>query len=98
MSTWISDNKDPKAKDAWMDAFRKKVMAASMEMRTIRDLTDLAKWEGSIRGKWASHEYIHLVEVQIEMIASMVQVRGVTGSMTCSSIYPYTAWRRPDAS
>ncbi|KAF8921505.1 hypothetical protein CPB85DRAFT_1210427 [Mucidula mucida] len=76
MSTWISDNKDPKAKDAWMDAFRKKVMAASMEMRTIRDLTDLAKWEGSIRGKWASHEYIHLVEVQIEMIASMVQLGG----------------------
>lgn len=80
MSAWISDSTDPKMKKAWMDSFRRKMMAASMELRTIQDLTDLAKWEGNIRGKWALKEYRELTDIQIEMTSSLAQVRRFKGA------------------
>lgn len=60
-----------------MKEFRDKVMGASVEMRTIRELTELATWEGSLRGKWPREEYVQLVEVQIEMVSSLSQVSSV---------------------
>lgn len=59
-----------------MEDFRKKAMSASMEMTTIDELTDLAKWEGRVRGRWARHDYLRLIELQVDMISSLVQLGG----------------------
>ncbi|KAK0493580.1 hypothetical protein EDD18DRAFT_1405386, partial [Armillaria luteobubalina] len=77
ISAWISEVDSDQEKDdrqaeqvkaKWLKEFRDKVMGASVEMRTIRELTELATWEGSLRGKWPREEYVQLVEVQIEML------------------------------
>ncbi|KIY67696.1 hypothetical protein CYLTODRAFT_483276 [Cylindrobasidium torrendii FP15055 ss-10] len=73
MSTWISDDTEG-LKDVWVDKFRKQIMSSSVELRTIRELTDMAKWEGSIRGAWAIKEYRLLAEAQLEMVASLAQL------------------------
>ncbi|KAG7440200.1 uncharacterized protein BT62DRAFT_1012986 [Guyanagaster necrorhizus] len=83
ISTWISEvgpdeekveRGEEQAKTRWVKEFREKVMGASSEMRTIRELTELAMWEGSLRGKWPKEEYVQLVEVQIEMVSSLWQL------------------------
>ncbi|KAJ6538108.1 hypothetical protein B0H19DRAFT_1382661 [Mycena capillaripes] len=61
------------APDGWTAAIRVQLLALGEEMHTIRALTELAKWEGSIRGKWPAAEYTRLVDVQVEMIVILVQ-------------------------
>ncbi|KAK0471132.1 hypothetical protein IW261DRAFT_1513189 [Armillaria novae-zelandiae] len=85
ISAWIAEVDSDREKDErqaeqvkakWLKEFRDKVMGASVEMRTIRELTELATWEGSLRGKWPREEYVQLVEVQIEMVSSLSQLGG----------------------
>ncbi|KAK0199602.1 hypothetical protein DFS33DRAFT_1267811 [Desarmillaria ectypa] len=90
ISAWISEvdldeekdeRKGEQIKAKWMKEFRDKVMGASVEMRTIRELTELATWEGSLRGKWPREEYVQLVEVQIEMVSSLSQASSLGGAL-----------------
>ncbi|KAK0186249.1 hypothetical protein F5146DRAFT_1065188 [Armillaria mellea] len=90
ISAWISEVDSDEEKDErkaeqvkakWMKEFRDKVIAASVEMRTIRELTELATWEGSLRGKWPREEYVQLVEVQIEMVSSLSQLGGALAQL-----------------
>ncbi|KAF8880565.1 hypothetical protein BD779DRAFT_1548971 [Infundibulicybe gibba] len=81
VSTWISnptDESDGAAAKrngpaAWLMDFRQQLIRLTQEMQGIQELTQLAKWEGSIRGAWPSEEYKSLVDVQIEMIASLAK-------------------------
>ncbi|KAJ7513178.1 hypothetical protein B0H11DRAFT_2303465 [Mycena galericulata] len=86
ISTWITTPED-KAAPTWTLDFQARLMALADEMHAIRDLTELAKWEGSIRGKWPAKEYARLVDVQVDMIGSLAQLGG-------SLAYLQTEWRQ----
>ncbi|KAJ7132494.1 hypothetical protein C8R44DRAFT_978049 [Mycena epipterygia] len=66
---------------SWAAEFRARLLALAEEMHTIRELTELAKWEGSIRGKWPAAEYTKLLDVQVEMIASLAQLGSSLGHL-----------------
>ncbi|KAJ7265291.1 hypothetical protein C8J57DRAFT_1622398 [Mycena rebaudengoi] len=73
ISTWIAnhdDEKDAALPAAWSTDFSA-LIALAEEMHTIRELTGLAKWEGSFRRQWPAEEYTKLIGVQVEMIASL---------------------------
>lgn len=85
ISTWISSRVNEKRdgeyvskKDVvpaeWAREFRIMLIALAQGMQGIRELTELAKWEGSLRGAWPAEEYTKLADAQIEMIASLAQV------------------------
>ncbi|KAJ7160023.1 hypothetical protein C8R43DRAFT_1064102 [Mycena crocata] len=64
---------------AWTAEFRARLMVFAEEMHTIRELTDLARWEGSIRGKWPAAQYMQLVDIQADMVASLAQLGSSLG-------------------
>ncbi|KAJ7257147.1 hypothetical protein C8J57DRAFT_1136056 [Mycena rebaudengoi] len=83
ISTWIAnrdDEKDAALPAAWSTDFGA-LMALAEEMHTIRELTELAKWEGSFRGQWPAEEYTKLIDVQVEMIASLTQLGSALGHL-----------------
>ncbi|KAF7313882.1 hypothetical protein HMN09_00546000 [Mycena chlorophos] len=59
---------------AWKATFRKRLLANSVELQTIRGLTDLARWEGSIRGKWPAEQYTLLVSTQLDILTILTQL------------------------
>ncbi|KAF7303825.1 hypothetical protein MIND_00612300 [Mycena indigotica] len=82
VSAWISLNRtegeDCKTvqpvKQAWVASFRKRLLAVAVELQTVRELTGLARWEGSIRGKWPAEQYEKLVNVQLDMLTILAQL------------------------
>ncbi|KAJ7186248.1 hypothetical protein B0H12DRAFT_1173827 [Mycena haematopus] len=83
LSAWIDIRDELKATTpgGWPAAFRTQMLALGEELHTIRGLTELAKWEGSIRGKWPAAEYTQLVDVQVEMIAVLAQLASGLGHL-----------------
>ncbi|KAJ6538107.1 hypothetical protein B0H19DRAFT_1079182 [Mycena capillaripes] len=77
------------APGGWTAAFRAQLLALGEEMHTIRALTELAKWEGSIRGKWPAAEYTRLVDVQVEMIVILAQLGTSLGHLEQGWQPPY---------
>lgn len=72
ISIWISKQDTDSARPTqWTAHFRARLMALADEIGVIRVLTELAKWEGSIRGKWPAAEYARLLDVQVDMIGSL---------------------------
>ncbi|KAF9261644.1 hypothetical protein L218DRAFT_961130 [Marasmius fiardii PR-910] len=87
VATWISDNlsKDTSDEDSdgyehdrppsfWVREFRERLFGLAEEVTAIRGLTALAKWEGSIRGRWPAEDYCTLIEVQADMISPLAQL------------------------
>ncbi|KAJ7302791.1 hypothetical protein DFH08DRAFT_826257 [Mycena albidolilacea] len=75
ISIWISKQDTDSARlTQWTAHFRARLMALADEIGAIRVLTELAKWEGSIRGKWPAAEYARLLDVQVDMIGSLAQL------------------------
>jgi Aromatic acid exporter family member 2 len=74
ISVWIASKHKTAPNPTWIKSFRTKLLGIGAEVGSIRDLTHLARWEGSIRGAWPVEEYMQLVAVQSEMIASLAQV------------------------
>ncbi|KAF7369614.1 hypothetical protein MVEN_00292200 [Mycena venus] len=77
------------SQEGWAAAFRAQLLAIGEELHTIRALTELAKWEGSIRGKWPAAEYARLVDVQVEMIAVLAQLGSSLGHLEKEWQPPY---------
>jgi hypothetical protein len=76
ISTWITNRVEEKAAHTpakWIREFRIRLITIGGDIQTIRELTELAKWEGSIRGAWPAEEYTRLVDVQSEMISALAQ-------------------------
>jgi hypothetical protein len=86
ISTWITPSTEEK-KDIhpdspeWMREFRKRLIALADEITTLRGLTEVARWEGSVRGAWPVDEYIRLVDVETEMIAGLAQLGSALGHL-----------------
>jgi hypothetical protein len=78
ISTWIGtqtyQKKTLAAPATWMDDFRVKLIDLADQIHTARQMTELAKWEGNIRGKWPIEEYRALAEVEIQMLSGLAQV------------------------
>lgn len=78
ISIWINSSPQEKSQSpappGWIREFRLKLIALAEQIHTVGELTELAKWEGSIRGAWPAEEYTRLIDVQTEMISSLAQV------------------------
>lgn len=59
---------------SWIKDFRNKLIALAEQIQVSRQMTELAKWEGSIRGKWPAEEYGQLVTAESDMISGLAQV------------------------
>jgi hypothetical protein len=78
ISTWIGTQTHQKktlaAPATWIKDFRMKLIALADQIQSAQQMTELAKWEGSIRGKWPIEEYRALIAAQNEMIGGLAQV------------------------
>lgn len=77
ISTWITQThqkKTPAAPATWIKDFRINLVALADQIQSAKQMTELAKWEGSIRGKWPIEEYRALVVAEMEMISGLAQV------------------------
>lgn len=84
VETWISSSslsKGESGRPKWITAFRIKLISTAEQIASIRSLTELAKWEGSIRGAWPREKYVKMLEVEREMIGSLAQLGGSLGHM-----------------
>ncbi|KAJ6506182.1 hypothetical protein C8R47DRAFT_1037328 [Mycena vitilis] len=73
----------------WAATFRAQLLALGEELQTIRALTGLAKWEGSIRGRWPAEVYMRFVDVQSEMVAILAQLATSLGHLEKECKAPY---------
>ncbi|KAJ7054138.1 hypothetical protein C8F01DRAFT_1164075 [Mycena amicta] len=55
-------------------SFRQRLLAMAVELQTVRELTQLAHWEGSIRGKWPAQLYTKLVNIELDMLTVLAQL------------------------
>ena len=77
ISTWITQTHQkntPAAPATWIKDFRINLVALADQIQSAKQMTELAKWEGSIRGKWPIEEYRALVVAEMEMISGLAQV------------------------
>ncbi|KAK7451262.1 hypothetical protein VKT23_012602 [Stygiomarasmius scandens] len=65
----------------WKAEFRRRLLNAADSLAATRSLTAIARWEGSIRGKWPVEEYMRLLDVESEMISSLAQLGGALSHM-----------------
>ncbi|THU86398.1 hypothetical protein K435DRAFT_822159 [Dendrothele bispora CBS 962.96] len=65
----------------WRAEFRRRLLNAADALSATRSLTGIARWEGSIRGKWPIEEYMRLLDVESEMISSLAQLGGALAHM-----------------
>jgi hypothetical protein len=78
ISIWIrsapQQTHSPQVPASWVQDFRKRLLAQAEDINSMRQPTQMAKWEGNIRGAWPADEYVRLVDVQSDMVASLAQV------------------------
>jgi len=58
----------------WLSPVRQQLLGITLQVQLLRQQTQIARWEGSVRGSWAHEEYARLAEVQYEMTACLSQV------------------------
>lgn len=78
VSTWIGNQthqkKHTSAPPAWIQEFRVKLLALADQITSLKQMTTMATWEGSIRGKWPVEEYESLLQTESQMIGALAQV------------------------
>jgi Aromatic acid exporter family member 2 len=58
----------------WSIEFRTAFTKAGAKLRVLKTRTNLARWEGSIRGAWPVDQYNELNDVETEMLSCLAQV------------------------
>ncbi|KZP26783.1 hypothetical protein FIBSPDRAFT_731732 [Athelia psychrophila] len=85
IATWIGTQTHRKKTSAappmWSQDFRVKLLALADQIQMLDQMTGLAKWEGSIRGKWPAEEYESLVQTESQMIGALAQVGSALGHL-----------------
>ncbi len=83
-SLWLSagepfeaarQQKGASANRVWSPQLREKVISIAEQLQDLRVRTVMSKWEGSIRGAWAFEDYNQLVELENDMLGSLILVR-----------------------
>ncbi|KAH9919970.1 uncharacterized protein BXZ73DRAFT_104789 [Epithele typhae] len=60
------------ASRGWREDLRAKFIVLSEQIQDLRRRTEMCKWEGNIRGTWPYEDYSRMVELQSEMLNSLV--------------------------
>ncbi|KAF7972398.1 hypothetical protein HWV62_18046 [Athelia sp. TMB] len=85
IATWIGTQTHRKksigAPPHWGQEFRTKLLGLADQIQMVDQMTGLAKWEGSIRGKWPVEEYESLVQTESQMIGALAQVGSALGHL-----------------
>ncbi|KAH9067948.1 hypothetical protein EDB87DRAFT_1700654 [Lactarius vividus] len=80
MSAWITERDAGKdvsfTGNNWVQAFRGRLIAVTLQILAGKQQMMLASWEGNIRGRWAQDEYAKLTEIQEDMIGVLAQLGG----------------------
>ena len=66
----------------WPQDLREKFIYIAEQLQDLRMRTVMSKWEGNIRGAWPFEDYMKMVEVQNDMLSSLVLVSWTAG-MEC---------------
>jgi hypothetical protein len=78
MSAWITNTPTSKELQSGQSprasSFRNDLAAVALQLRNLKDMAGLARWEGNVRGLWPYAEYDRLVEAQLEMTSVIAQV------------------------
>jgi hypothetical protein len=72
----VSTGASQKLKTDWLAEYRTRLLSIASQIQELRGQTQIAKWEGNIRGKWPIEEYEVLVESSWEMLAALAQLGG----------------------
>jgi len=82
MSAWITNTPTSKELQSGQSprasSFRNNLAAVTLQLRNLKDMTGLARWEGNVRGHWPYAEYDRLVDAQLEMTSVLAQVSRVS--------------------
>ncbi|CAL1710858.1 unnamed protein product [Somion occarium] len=77
ISAWISEKEKPQQDGVeWVPGFRDRMIAVAAKLQAVKGQTEIARWEGSIRGAWPYDEYVKLENVETEMIVSLALLGG----------------------
>lgn len=75
MSAWISDKEQPGSKSPeWINGFRDRMINVATQLQAVKAQTEIARWEGGIRGAWPYEEYVKMEEIESQMIAGLALV------------------------
>lgn len=66
--------KQPRPISQWSRQFRTDFTRVGAQVQALKLRTDLARWEGSIRGAWAVGHYLELNTLETEMLLYLAQV------------------------
>ncbi|KAI8970891.1 hypothetical protein BD414DRAFT_501521 [Trametes punicea] len=69
------------ARQKWPAELRAKFIAIAEQIQDLRVRTAMSKWEGSIRGAWASENYNRLLELESDMLSSLILLGGALSNM-----------------
>lgn len=70
-----------KSSPEWLSEFRLRLVALAGQVTAVRSLTELARWEGNLRGKWPHAQYARLEEVEQAMITGFAQLGGALAQL-----------------
>ncbi|KZT25918.1 hypothetical protein NEOLEDRAFT_1156070 [Neolentinus lepideus HHB14362 ss-1] len=79
ISRWIASNAPQDATSKKSVFFRADAVSIAQQLQALKGMTPIAKWEGSIRGRWSFEDYDRLVNVQIQMLGNLAQFGGALG-------------------
>ena len=58
----------------WPKELREMIIALAQQLQDLRVRTAMSKWEGSIRGRWAFEDYNRLLDIQTNILSSLILV------------------------
>lgn len=76
----------PATNAAWVDKFKGRILALALQLQALQKQTATARFEGNIRGAWASDEYNRLLEREMEMLGAMAQVGYFLLALDCACL------------
>ncbi|KZT02812.1 uncharacterized protein LAESUDRAFT_729774 [Laetiporus sulphureus 93-53] len=82
MSAWINDRafddseKGGSEESKWAQQFRERFIGVSQDIQLLKAQASIAKFEGNVRGTWASEEYNRLADVEGEIAVNLAVIGG----------------------
>ncbi|TBU59289.1 hypothetical protein BD310DRAFT_976680 [Dichomitus squalens] len=65
----------------WPAELREMMIAIAQQLQDLRVRTVMSKWEGNIRGRWAVEDYNRLLDIQTDILSSLVLMAGGLSNM-----------------
>ncbi|KAI0371992.1 hypothetical protein BV20DRAFT_940807 [Pilatotrama ljubarskyi] len=75
------DGHAPDRRFTWPAELRAKFVTIVEQIQDLRVRTAMSKWEGSIRGAWASEDYNKLLEAESDMLSGLILLGGALANL-----------------